>query len=209
MNTNQTPANVLLIDHIWQSSIQPLWRNSLLCLGALALLIVSGKISVFTPFGVPLTMQTYVIVLLPMIVTARISLAAMSSYLALGLIGVPVFAAGGGLAYFVGPTAGYLVGFMGATALLARLATMGWDKQLGKALLAMLLAMLVIFACGFAWLSLLLSSPAQAWTYGVQPFIAADSLKIALAAVSLNIFWRLAAKSDTSKSPEHDSNKLK
>ena len=208
MNTNQTPANVLLIDHIWQSSIQPLWRNSLLCLGALALLIVSSKLSVFTPFGLPLTMQTYVIVLLPMIVTARISLAVMSSYLALGLIGVPVFAGGGGLAYFVGPTAGYLVGFMGATALLARLAIMGWDKQLGKALLAMLLAMLVIFACGFAWLSILLS-PAQAWTYGVHPFIAADSLKIALAAVSLNIFWRLAAKSSSSKSPEHDSNKLK
>ena len=195
--TNQNQAtmklsNTLLADQIWQphlSGAAAVARKVALSVAALALLIISGKLSVFTAAGVPFTMQTYAIVLLPMIMGGSVAMAAMLSYLGLALLGAPVLAGGGGVAYVLGPTGGFLLGFVIATAALAHLARKGWDKSLLRALLAMSLGLVIIFACGFAWLSTLIG-PAKAWAFGVLPFIAGDILKIALAAVSLNLFWR-------------------
>ena len=184
-NTNYA----LPIDQLWRPDADTFYRLgralALFC-GALALLIASGKIQVMLPTGVPFTLQTYVLVMLPMLLGARLSLGALFSYFGLGLMGLPVFAAGGGLAYFTGPTGGYLLGFVVATVLLARLTP--WGQDLGKAVLAIVAAVLIIFALGFAWLTALFGA-ATAWSSGVQPFLLSELLKIALAVFSLKIIW--------------------
>ena len=185
-------SNTLLADQIWQphlSGAAAVARKVALSVAALALLIISGKLSVFTAAGVPFTMQTYAIVLLPMILGGSVAMAAILSYLGLALLGAPVLAGGGGVAYVFGPTGGFLLGFVAATAVIAQLAHRGWDKSLLQALIAMSFGLVIIFASGFVWLSTLIG-PAKAWALGVMPFILGDLLKIALAAVSLNLFWR-------------------
>ena len=191
MKLNST-SNTLLADQIWRSNLEgaaAVARKTALAALALMLLIISGKLNVFTASGVPFTMQTYVIVLLPMVMGGGVALAAMLSYLGLAVLGAPVLAGGGGVAYVLGPTGGFLLGFVVATAVIAHLAQRGWDKSLLQALVAMSLGLVIIFASGFAWLSTLIG-PAKAWAFGVMPFILGDILKIALAAVSLNLFWR-------------------
>ena len=185
-------GNTLLADQIWRSNLEgaaATARKGALAALALVLLIISGKLNVFPASGVPFTMQTYVIVLLPMVMGGGVALTAMLSYLGLAVLGAPVLAGGGGVAYVLGPTGGFLLGFVIATAVIAHLAHRGWDKSLLQALVAMSLGLVIIFASGFAWLSTLIG-PAKAWAFGVMPFILGDLLKIALAAVSLNLFWR-------------------
>jgi len=88
---------------------------------------------------------------------------------------------GAGPGYMMGPTGGYLVGFLLAAALVGWLAERGWTRGWGLALAAMTLGHLVIFAAGFGWLALALGA-AKAWAAGVVPFAAATVVKTLLAA---------------------------
>src|SRR5690349_9490265 len=153
------------------ASIVPL--NGLLTTALLAVLgsaalALSAKIQI--PFWpVPMTMQTLVVLMLGMAYGSRLALGTLLLYLAEGAVGLPVFAgANAGLAYMIGPTGGYLIGFLFAAVLIGCLAERGWDRSPLKALAAMALGHAVVFLPGVAWLSLLFGFD-KAVTLGLIP----------------------------------------
>lgn len=170
-----------------------LLRDLLMVVAGSLLLTVSAKIQV--PFWpVPMTMQTYAVILLGAALGWRLGTASVLAYLAQGAVGLPVFAAGGGLAYFVGPTGGYLVGFAVAALLVGLLAARGWDRRLPTALLMMALGTAVILALGVAWLSVFLGSFDKAVAAGLTPFLAGAVFKTALAALTAPLAWKLVQR---------------
>jgi biotin transport system substrate-specific component len=169
----------------------------LLVVAGMLLLTVSAKLQI-PLWPVPMTMQTYVILVIGMAYGTSLGVLTVGAYLLAGALGLPVFAGtpekGIGLAYMVGPTGGYLVGFMIATFLLGKLAERGWDRKMGSSLLAMTAAHLLILGCGAAWLAVLIGWE-RAIAVGVSPFIAATILKTVLAGATLPIAWRWALRS--------------
>ena len=121
----------------------------LLVLFGTILLAISAKIQL--PFWpVPMTMQTFVIFLIGMTYSVRLSFATVLFYLFQGAIGLPVFAAGGGVAYLVGPTAGYLYGMLFASIVISYLANLGFSKTYFKATVSLLIGSTIIFSKFFS-----------------------------------------------------------
>ena len=157
--------------------------------GALALAL-SAKVQV-PHFPVPATLQTFALLVLAALAGRKTAVAAVVLYLAQGAAGIPVFAgAAAGPAYFAGPTAGFLVGFLPAAFLAGFLADRGMARKLPTALLAVLAADAVIFACGIAWLAVFLGDFHKAVALGLIPFIGIESSKVILAACVVHIFAR-------------------
>ena len=163
-------------------------RRAALAVGGAAALTLSAKIQI--PFWpVPFTMQTMVVLVIGMAFGLRLGAATVALYLAQGALGLPVFAAGGGLAYFAGPTGGYLAGFLAAAALTGRMAERGWGKSPASTVAAMLAGTAVIFACGLAWLANLIGAE-KAVAAGLLPFLTSEALKIVIAAILMPVCWR-------------------
>lgn len=182
-----------LLAALWPSERGGMLRGTALAIAGTLLLTLSAKVQV--PFWpVPITMQTFVVLALGAAFGMRLATATMLLYLAEGLIGLPVFAGtpekGLGLAYMMGPTGGYLIGFVLAAALVGWLAERGWDRSIPHLFAAMLAGHAVIFACGFGWLASLIGTE-KAWMLGVVPFFAATLFKTALGAVVLPAGWSL------------------
>ena len=173
-----------------------------LTMAGVALIAISAKIQV--PFWpVPMTLQTLAIMTVFAGFGMRLGLATILGYLGAGLAGLPVFAGPlAGPAYFSGPTAGFLAGFVVAAVIVGYAA----DKGLGKSPLKMFGAMLVadisIFALGFAWLGFMFVSQktgltlgaASAFKLGVQPYIIADLVKMALASGIVAALWGMSKR---------------
>lgn len=156
------------------------------------LLTASAQVSV--PIGpVPMTMQSLVVVLIGMAYGWRLGGATLALYLAEGAMGLPVFANFGSTAALIGPTAGYLLGFVPAAALAGFMAERGWSRGPVKAAVTGLAAHAVLFACGLSWLSLGLG-PAHALAVGLVPFIPGTIVKVALGAALMPAAWSLAPK---------------
>ncbi len=157
------------------------------------LLTASAKVQV--PFWpVPMTMQTAVVLILGMAYGWRLGAATVALYLMQGLAGLPVFAGPmAGPAYLMGPTGGYLVGFLAAAVVVGGLAERGWDRSWVRATAAMALGHAVIFAFGVAWLSVLFGVE-KAVAVGLAPFWAATLLKTALGVVVVKAAWSLAGR---------------
>lgn len=190
------------------TSYQPLatalWRNEssgfsgaaravlLVAIGT-ALLAVSAKINLPLPY-VPMTMQTLVVLMIGAAYGWRLGTATILAYLAEGALGLPVFAGPvGGLAPLMGPTAGYLAGFLPAAFIAGWLAERGWDRSVTALLSAMLLGHFVILAMGFGWLAYGLNLGAdKAWLVGVVPFLAGSLVKSALGALLCPAVRRVA-----------------
>lgn len=169
------------------------WRSKAwLVVAAVALLTASAKIQI-PLWPVPMTMQTYVVLVIGMGYGLRLGVTAIGSYLALGALGLPVFAGtpaqGVGLPYMLGPTGGYLVGFLLAAAACGLLAERGWDRRLMTSVVAMVLGHALIFVCGIAWLGSLIGAE-RAVQVGLMPFILGTVIKTVLAAISLPIAWK-------------------
>ena len=156
------------------------------------LLILSAKIKVDL-YPVPMTMQPLAVLMIAMLCGRNISVAAVSLYLFQGIIGFPVFAYGGGLPYLLGPTGGFLFGFLFASILIGELADRGWGKYLFKSVFAMLLGLFVIYTCGVFQLSILKGFD-FAILNGLKPFIIGDLYKLILAALLLPQIWKLVNK---------------
>ena len=181
-----------LIDQIWAGE-NTLTRKILLAvMGSLALW-VSAKIQI-PFFPVPMTMQTFVVLTIGMTFGWRLGGATLLLYLAEGAAGLPVFAGtpekGIGLAYMMGPTGGYLFGFVLAAGIVGWLAEQGWDRNIVTTALAMLVGNLVIYLPGLAWLTTFIGVE-KAYLFGMQPFLAGDALKLAIAALALPLSWKL------------------
>jgi biotin transport system substrate-specific component len=148
-----------------------------------ALLALSAKINLPLPY-VPMTLQTLVVLMIGAAYGWRLGSATVIAYLAEGAIGLPVFAGPvGGLAPLVGPTAGYLAGFVVAAFITGWLSERGWDRSVPRLFVAMGLGHIVILAAGFAWLAFGMKLGVEkAWLVGIVPFVAASVIKNALGA---------------------------
>ena len=156
------------------------------------LLILSAKIKVDL-YPVPMTLQPLAVLLIAMLCGRNIAVAAVSLYLFQGMVGIPVFAYGGGLPYLLGPTGGFLFGFLFASIIIGELADRGWGKLLFKSIFAMLLGLFVIYFCGVFQLSILKGFD-FAIIYGLKPFLIGDLYKLILAALLLPQIWKLINK---------------
>ncbi len=167
-------------------------RDALLVLAFSLMTALSAQIAVPLPFSpVPLTGQTFGVLLTGALLGPRLGAFAMLLYLAEGACGLPFFAGGaGGAARFAGPTGGYLIAYPLAAALVGWLATRGWDRQPLTMLAAMLVGSLVIFALGASWLAHFVGGASRALTLGVLPFLPGDAVKALLAAGLLPLGWK-------------------
>lgn len=181
-----TSASPTLIGQFATSPI----RHIALVLAGVALITLGAKIQV--PFWpVPMTLQTLALMVIFAASGMRLSLEIILGYLALGLAGVPVFAgAAAGPLYFAGPTAGFLLGFVGAALIVGWAADQGTARRPLALFGAMLAGDAVIFALGFLWLGFLFTTSSGAtlgadvaFASGVKPFVLADLVKLALAVV--------------------------
>jgi biotin transport system substrate-specific component len=143
---------------------------------------------------VPLTGQTFAVLLSGAVLGARRAFLAQLLYLAEGASGLPFFAGGAaGVAKLLGPTGGYLIGFPFAAALTGLLAERGWDRRPVTMFLAMLAGSTIIFGLGLAQLSAFVPKSALLAS-GLLPFVAGDLLKSALAAGLFPVLWKLVSR---------------
>jgi biotin transport system substrate-specific component len=168
-------------------------RSFVLVVGFSLLTALAAQVVVPLPFTpVPLTGQSFAVLLTGALLGPRLGVLAMLAYLAEGAAGLPFFRAGaGGVGHLSGATAGYLLAFPAAACVTGLLAERGWDRRFLTAAAAMALGSLVILAGGWVWLTLMFRTGAEAFWLGVAPFLPGDVLKIALAAAALPGGWAL------------------
>ena len=156
------------------------------------LLIVSAKIKIDL-YPVPMTLQPLAVLMIAMLCGRNIAVSAIGLYLFQGIIGFPVFAYGGGFAYLMGPTGGFLLGFLIAGIAIGELADRGWGKNIFKSAAAMLIGLVIIYFFGIMQLSLIKGFD-YAILKGMQPFIIGDFYKLLLASFLLPQIWKLTKK---------------
>ncbi len=154
---------------------------------------------------VPITGQTLGVLLAGAVLGSRLGALSLVLYLGEGLVGLPVFSSGlsawspstsvPGVPVILGPTMGYLIGFVPAAFVVGWLAERGWDRRVLWAALAMVLGNLIIYAVGLAGLSRF-APPAMLLQFGLIPFLPGDALKIVLAAAALPGAWALTRGGD-------------
>lgn len=168
-------------------------RHLALILIGTALIALSARIYVLIPGNpVPLTGQTFGVLLTAGALGSRRGLAASLLYVLIGVAGLPVFAEGRhGLAILLGPTGGYLVGFVLASALVGRLAELGWDRNIVGGIGAMLIGSAAIYAIGVPWLaySYFEGDLGQGIASGLVPYLLWDAVKLVLAAAAFPAAW--------------------
>jgi len=196
-----TVAHQSLIDRLWPAAERPLVRQAILVVLGSLLLWASAKAQV-PMWPVPMTMQSFVVLVIGMGYGFRLGTATVVLYLIEGAVGLPVFAGtpekGIGLAYMVGTTGGYLVGFVVAAAAVGWLAERGWDRTLPKAVAAMAVGSVLLLVPGVAWLAVLIGG-AKAISLGLVPFIAGSVVKLALAAAVMPLAWRAVEARERSR----------
>ena len=141
---------------------------------------------------VPFSFQTLVLLLIAAGYGRNLAVGTVLLYFAEGLVGLPVFAVPPGPAAFVGPTAGFLAGFLVCAAIVGEAADRGRDRSALTLAPAMLVGTVALFAIGWAWLAFGFGIGAgRAWAAGVQPFIIGDLVKIAIASLAIPAGWAL------------------
>jgi len=165
---------------------------TLIVLGSL-LVAALAQVRIPLPFTpVPLTGQTFAVLIVGAALGSKRGAASMALYIALGALGLPVFAGGAsGVTYLSGPTLGYLVGFGAAAAVIGLLAERGLERSVRTSIFPFLLGTVIIYACGVAWLSIILGGFGQAITAGLLPFLIGDAIKLVAAALVLPAAWQL------------------
>jgi biotin transport system substrate-specific component len=158
---------------------------------ALGTLVLAAASWIEVPMvPVPMTMQTYAIVLIGALCGWRLAGAVVLAYLGEAVVGLPVLSGGAsGPIHFVGPTAGYLIGFPLAAMLVGWLAEKGWTRDFLRSSAAMLLGHAVILGLGVAWLAALIGWQ-DAVAFGLTPFLVGTVLKSALAVATVHLMLR-------------------
>lgn len=169
--------------------------DMLLVLGASALIAIAAQIAIPIPFTpVPMTLQTFAVIFLGVALGATRGAAAAALYLLEGFSGLPVFAQGhGGPLWLSGLTAGYLYAFPLAAWVAGFISERGWGSSIVRSVSGMVLALAVIYAGGWSWLAAL-TDARTAFATGVAPFVVADVVKVALAAMLLPKAQKILAR---------------
>ena len=195
-SANYSPlANVVLSDQ------NTLVRNVLLAVAGSIALWVSAKVQIpFIP--VPMTLQTLAVLIIGMAYGWRLGAATVALYLAQGAVGLPVFAGtpekGVGLAYMVGPTGGFLLGFLLAAVAVGYLAERGWDRNILTTAGAMLIGNALIYMPGLLWLAKAFGM-SKVIEWGIEPFILGDLFKLILAALFMPMIWNVVKRMSEGK----------
>lgn len=172
-----------------------LWRGAAIAICGAALITLGAKVQI--PFWpVPMTLHTLAVFFLAAALGPRLGAATVATYLAAGAMGLPVFAGtperGIGLAYMVGPTGGYLAGYLLATPLTGALAQ---GRGIIARFAAMVAGLAVVYALGLAWLATFVPAP-KLLAAGFTPFILGDLIKLALASGLITGLARLKARKE-------------
>jgi len=186
-------ARRALVDVAWPATG---WlKEVVLVSGGVVLLALSAQLQLRLPFSlVPVTGQTLVVLLLAAALGSRRGPATVIGYLILGVLGAPVFAgAAVGPARLIGPTGGYLIGFVLAAGVVGWLSEHGWARRADTTAAGMVLGNLCIYALGALWLSRFVGGEAAIRT-GILPFLPGDLLKVALAVLLLPAAWKWAGR---------------
>jgi biotin transport system substrate-specific component len=188
-------ADVLLDLALPSLGRRRLAAEAVLVLAASVLIALTAQVSIPLPFSpVPITGQTFGVLLVGAALGARRGTLGVMAYLAEGTAGLPVFAGGSaGPAVLLGPTGGYLIGFAGAAFITGRLAELGWDRRPTTTALSMLLGNAVIYAFGLPWLAVYVGLD-RVLALGLLPFVPGDLLKVGLAVAVLPGTWGLLGR---------------
>jgi biotin transport system substrate-specific component len=197
MNTTYAQPDTLI-----GAALAPLDRTRSVSLVFAFSLLVALSAQIVIPVGpVPITAQTFAVLLTGALLGSRMGAAAIIIYLTEGAIGLPFFSGGrGGLAHLLGPTGGYLVAFPAAAFVTGAFAEHGWDKRFLTAAAAMAIGSVLIMLSGWAWFSLVTNTPMSvSFQTTVLTFLPGDIVKILLAAALLPTGWKLLQRGDQSR----------
>lgn len=191
-------ARPVLTDTFMNATGSQVWTKRVaLFVAGIAAMWISAKVQIAT-VPVPVTLQMLVVMVIGASYGPRLAAATIAGYLALGIQGMPVFAGtpekGIGLAYAMGPTGGYLLGFLIAAYVVGLLARAGWDRSPVSMAGAMAVGILCVYVPGVVWLSSAFGMGFgwENWyAYGVKTFIWVDALKLIVAVVAFPAIWKL------------------
>lgn len=199
---NSTAQAYTAPDTLLGAALAPLdWTRAVSLAVAFSLLTALAA-QVVIPIGpVPITGQTFAVLLTGALLGSRLGAMAMIVYLFEGAIGLPFFYGGhGGFAHILGPTGGYLVAFPAAAFITGAFAENGWDKRFLTAVAAMAVGSIVILLAGWTWFAALMNTNLiAAFKVSVAPHLIGDIIKILLAAAALPTGWALLKRKASQK----------
>ncbi len=171
--------------------VSPWIRDLILILSGSLLVALFAQVEIpLQP--VPITGQTFAVLLVGATLGSIRGGFALSLYLVEGVLGLPFFSGGAsGPAHLIGPTGGYLIGFIFGAYAIGWLAEHGLERNFRTSLIPFLIGTLIIYVCGVAWLAVALGSFTQAILLGCVPFLIGDAIKLIAAAVALPAAWKL------------------
>lgn len=202
----------VLTETLWPATGAALrMKQAALVAGGIAALAIAAKVQVpMWPSPVPVTLGTFAVLGLGAAYGPRLGLVTILGYMALGLAGLNVFAGTSathyGLAYMLGGTGGYLLGYVLATLALGMAARAGWDRSVWKMAGAMLIGNALIYVPGVLWLHHVIVAGGMfdaakfhsVWTqtlaWGATPYLIGDAMKLALAALLLPALWKVVGR---------------
>ena len=154
------------------------------------LLIASAKIKV-PLYPVPMTLQPLAVLMIAMLFGRKLATLTVGLYIFKGIIGLPVFAFGGGLMYLMGPTGGFILGFFASAFVVGYLADRGWGRKISLSIISMLIGMAIIYILGIFQLAFLKGFN-FALLKGFYPFLLGDFYKLLLAGIITPYIWKLS-----------------
>ena len=188
MNTETWLGN-LISKNTENKNLKILFSIITVFLGSL-LLIASAKIKV-PLYPVPMTLQPLAVLMIAMLFGRKLATLTVGLYIFKGIIGLPVFAFGGGLMYLMGPTGGFILGFFVSAFVVGYLADHGWGKKISLSIFSMLIGMIVIYTLGIFQLALLKGFNV-ALLKGFYPFLLGDFYKLLLAGIITPYIWKIS-----------------
>ena len=204
------PRRPVLADRLLPRSLAV---DAALVVGGAAL--TAGLAQVAIPlWPVPVTGQTFAVLLVGTLLGSLRGALSMALYLVAGVLGAPIFAEHRSGSLFALTSGGYIVGFIAAAALVGWLAQREWDRAWLRTVVAFLAGTVVMYAFGLPWLAMVLngfgpavwhgtlrydSLQAAVWGAGFFPFLIGDALKALVAGLVLTLAWKAVARADASK----------
>ena len=179
----------IIINKLNKNKVFNLTNLSTVLFGSI-LLIISSKIKIDL-YPVPMTLQPLAVLMIAMLYGRNLATATIGVYILQGLIGLPVFAYGGGFLYIFGPTGGFIIGFLISGIVLGELADRGWGKRFITSIVCMLLGLLIIYFFGILQLTLIKGFE-YAILKGFYPFLIGDLYKLLIAGILVPYIWKLA-----------------
>jgi len=199
--TLTTPNTILGVLEPKTQTERLLSNIAMVLIGTLVI-TAAAKINVPT-WPVPVTLQSFAVAALAGAFGWRIGTATVIAYLIEGAMGIPVFATGGGMSYLMGPTGGFLLGFVPMAYVIGRAADLGGSGRVVMLAVAMLIADALLFVLGYAWLVVVLANLkgvpltsvlGSAFNGAIKPFVAWDALKMVFAALTVTGLWSVFKK---------------